>query len=336
VKAILEKFATGEYSLTAIQREIERVRLIGDRTKKPLSLSSISRVFSNPFYYGVVRHKGELHQGSHVPMLSKRTFEAVQEALVSLAKPHKSYRQEKGFLFLNFARCGSCGYAITGERHIKKSGLRFHYYRCTHKNKLRHCEDRHFIRQEKFMEEVKRNAELVCIPDDWKEKFLTRVGTWAEETSQAKQQHVERLKRDLQSVKTKLSRINAAFAEGSLDIDEFKELKNPLVSQKVEIEQKIIRLQTTKRDRLEPLLNWILEANQANQWVREENGIKMKSFLQRVGSNRLLRAQTLTVSWKSPWESLAKTTLAVRGTSDFSEQSANFSEHLLSGGGEGS
>jgi hypothetical protein len=37
---------------------------------------------------------------------------------------------------------------------------------------------------------------------------------------------------------------------------------------------------------------------------------------------RLLRAQTLTVSWKSPWENLAETTLAMRGTDSVSARTS--------------
>ena len=79
---------------------------------------------------------------------------------------------------MNFATCGSCGYGITGERKIKKSGLKFYYYRCTHKSRTQRCEDRLYTRQEKFESEVKRNTELVCLPDEWKEKFLARLENW--------------------------------------------------------------------------------------------------------------------------------------------------------------
>jgi hypothetical protein len=41
---------------------------------------------------------------------------------------------------------------------------------------------------------------------------------------------------------------------------------------------------------------------------------------QKLFCSRLLRAQTLTVSWKSPWENLAETNLAARGAASFSEQ----------------
>jgi hypothetical protein len=104
-----------------------------------------------------------------------------------VAKPRK-HRGEKGFIFLNFATCGSCGHCITGERHIKKSGLRFDYYRCTHKNKKLHCDDRSFVHPEMFAEEVKRNTQLVALPDEWKERFLAKVETWETEVSAAKQE----------------------------------------------------------------------------------------------------------------------------------------------------
>jgi len=99
-------------------------------------------------------------------------------------------------------------------------------------------------------------------------------------------------------------------------------MKNPLVPQRVEIEQKIIALQTSKADRLEPLRNWISEANQAQNWVVEENWSKMRSLLLRVGSNRLLHSQTLRVSFEKPWDFLAETNLAVRVTNSFSEQNS--------------
>jgi site-specific DNA recombinase len=322
MKKILELFATGEYSLTAIQHEMAKAGLIGARTKQPPPLSSISNTLRKPFYYGAFLHKGELHQGTHVPMVSKKVWDDIQRALDANGKPRHGFRTQKGFLFLNFARCGSCGYSITGERKIKKSGLKFYYYRCTHKNRKIRCEDRGYTRQDKFESDVKRNVELASLSDEWKEKFLARVETWSEESLAKKHEHIERLKSELLTLKSKIERLNTAFTDGTLNIDEFKELKNPLVPKKVEIEQQIISLQTSRADRLEPLRNWISEANQAKNWVAEENFPKMRSFLLRVGSNRLLRSQTLRVSFKKPWDFLAETNLAVQRTNSFSEQNS--------------
>ncbi len=133
---------------------------------------------------------------------------------------------------------------------------------------------------------------------------------------------IDRLKAELAAIKAKVDRINNGFADGSLDSQELKELKNPLIPQKAGLEQQIVALEKSKANRLEPLKNWILEANQAGKLVSEGNWLEMKAFLKNVGSNRLLRAQTLTVSFKKPWNLLAETNLAVRGTNDVSAQSS--------------
>jgi site-specific DNA recombinase len=323
LKRIFELFATGEYSLTAIQREITSAGLKGRNNKKPLPLSSVGNLLRHPFYYGVFSFNNELHQGTHVPMITKDTFDAVQAALIAVGKPRK-HRGNKGFEFLNFARCGSCGHCITAERHVKKSGRRYHYYRCTHKNKKQHCDDRSFIREEKFADEVKRNTQLVAIPDEWREKFLARIETWEGEASQEKQTAIDCLRAEQTSLKAKIDRINNAFADSSLDIVEFKELKNPLVTRKVELEQRIVALEQSKRNRLEPLKTFILEANQAGKWAADENWLEMKSFLKKVGSNHHLRAQTLTVSFNKPWNSLAQTVVAVRDSSDVLTSNSNW------------
>ena len=49
-----------------------------------MPLSSIGNFLRNPFYYGVFSHKGEIHQGIHVPMISKKTFDEIQAALIVL------------------------------------------------------------------------------------------------------------------------------------------------------------------------------------------------------------------------------------------------------------
>ena len=123
VKTILRAFATGEFSLTATQRKMFSLGLVGRDGKLP-HLSTIYNMLTNPFYYGHFRYRNEVHQGSHKPMISKKLFDKIQGALIANSKPRKN-RGPKNFEFLNFAVCGECGYSITAERHIKKSGLKF-------------------------------------------------------------------------------------------------------------------------------------------------------------------------------------------------------------------
>ena len=196
------------------------------------------------------------------------------------------------------------------------------YYRCTHKNKKQLCHARNFIREEQFAEEVKRNAALVTIPDEWKEKFLAQIELWQNDEGQERQRHVDRIKSDLAALKLKIDRLNTAFTEGGLELQEFKELKNPLIGQKADLEQQLANAEKGKANRLEPLKNWVLEANQAQKWVLENNWLEMKSFLQKVGSNRTFCHPTLTVSFKKHWIPLAETNIAARSAPDKTSQSS--------------
>ncbi|HWD20821.1 MAG TPA: recombinase family protein [Verrucomicrobiae bacterium] len=325
VKRAMELFATSRFSLTAIQKELAACGVVGVQSKKALPLSSIGNMFRNPFYYGVFLHKGEMHQGIHAPMITKETFDRIQAALVALGKPRlRNRRGPKGFLFLNFARCGSCGYCITAEKHVKKSGRRYHYYRCTHKNKRQHCDDRAFLREEKFAEEVKRNLGLVTIPEDWKERFLAKIETWQADDDTSRQQYAAWIKGEIAILKTKIDRLNTAFTEGGIELAEFKELKNPLVAQKAGLEQKLAQAAGGGASRLELLKDWVLEANSGEKMIQEDDLPEMKSFLQKVGSNRLVRSQTLTVSFIKPWDLLAKTTVAAHAASSDSERSSGW------------
>ena len=318
VKRLLELFATGDYTLTALQQEATKLGITGRQNNKPvLHLSTLGNLLRCQFYYGVFVHKGEIHQGMHVPMISKKTFDEIQAALVAVAKPRKR-QDSKGFFFLDFATCGSCGHCITGERHIKTSGRRFHYYRCTHKGPA--CEERVYLRDEKFNEEVKRNVQLATLPKEWMERFLDKLETSKEEAAVEAQEQINEIKIELDAVRVKIDRINNGFTDGSIDIREFKELKNPLVTQKVVLEQNIATFRQGSASWLEPMKNWIFQANQPEKWVLDNNWGEMKAFLKRVGSNRLLQAQTLTVTFKKPWNYLAETNMAVRSTAEISEQ----------------
>jgi hypothetical protein len=154
-----------------------------ERSGKKMSLSSVEHILKNPFYYGHFLYRGELHQGSHKPMITKKLFDKMQEALILNGKPRKKPKV-KDFPFLGFARCGECGYAITAEKQIKKSELEFIYYHCTYKSKTQKCSQRRFLREEKLAEQIKEQCQKVSLPDVWRDRFLNKLKEWENENRQ--------------------------------------------------------------------------------------------------------------------------------------------------------
>jgi site-specific DNA recombinase len=94
---------------------------------KPLSLSSIYRIFGNPFYTGLIIWNGQVYQGKHDPVVTLDEFERVQALL---GRPGRPRPRTQRFAFTGMMRCGACGLMITAENKLKR-GKRYTYYHCT-------------------------------------------------------------------------------------------------------------------------------------------------------------------------------------------------------------
>ncbi|MDO8499076.1 MAG: recombinase family protein [bacterium] len=304
VKECLGAFATGQYTLTGIQRKMFSVGLVG-KTGKPLALASISHILDNPFYYGHFRYRGEVHAGSHKPMISKKLFDKIQEALVANGKPREK-RGPKNFQFLGFATCGECGYAITAERKIKESGRVYHYYHCTFKSRTQKCSQTRFLREEELAKQVQAMCQKVSLPDEWREKYLARLESEQTESRQSSGLFVQNLKNDISAITARLERLTDAYLAEALELGEYLERKNALMSEKKTLEEKLSDFERKGNHWLELMRNWIIEANQAENLSKQENPSRMRDFLVSIGSNRRLSAGMLLAEFKTPWNFLAE------------------------------
>jgi hypothetical protein len=67
IRAAFQMYAEGDTTLAQLRSEINQAGLTGQRGGK-LSKSVYHRLLQNPVYYGMIRFRGELHQGVHEPL----------------------------------------------------------------------------------------------------------------------------------------------------------------------------------------------------------------------------------------------------------------------------
>jgi len=323
VKKTLELFANGEFSLTGIQAKMFSLGLVGKDGNK-MALSSIQKILTKSFYYGVISYDGELYQGSHKPMISKETFDKIQVALKDHSKPrHK--RKERELQFLGFAKCGDCNYAITAERKFKPSGREYVYYRCTHKSKTKVCAERKFVREEALAKQIEDFCQKVSLPDEWKEKYMLKVQEWEKEKYHSSAVFAQNLKDKIETIKTRLDRLADAYLDQAIELGEYKEKKNKLIEQKAEFEEKSRDFERKGNHWLELLKNWIIDANQAGNFVKTKNFSAMRNFLKTAGSNRILLGGKLIINFQKQYELLSNLPPQARaiGSSEAEELARN-------------
>src|SRR5262249_24214738 len=103
---------------------------------KPIVLSSIYRMFTSPFYAGLLVWNGRTFKGAHDPIVSIDEFERVQELLALREKPRP---HERHFAFTGLIRCGECGLLVTAEEKVNRFGSHYTYYHCTKRKPEYRC-----------------------------------------------------------------------------------------------------------------------------------------------------------------------------------------------------
>ena len=127
IKEIFELYATGKYSLNILREKCLKDGFVTRKSEKRISKSNLEYLLKNVFYTGHFRWCGDVHKGTHEPIISGELFNKAQEAFKIHNKPVKKGIGKKEFAFGNLLKCGHCGLSITAE--IKKN--KYIYYRCT-------------------------------------------------------------------------------------------------------------------------------------------------------------------------------------------------------------
>lgn len=129
---------SGRYSIRELSVHLAK---LGLRTRgnsrfpagHPIRPNVLNNVFTNPFYYGMMRFNGQLIPGTHPSMVHKEVFDRYQEILRNRGNPRPEL---KDFTYRGFLVCGECSCTVTAEEHVKfyrgtEREATYVYYRCS-------------------------------------------------------------------------------------------------------------------------------------------------------------------------------------------------------------
>lgn len=217
VRQAFELYGSGNYSLELLRHEMAS-RGLTSHNGVPLGYEALSLILRNPFYVGLMRLRstGEMFEGNHVPLVSKRLFDRVQAIMDGRLYP----RVEKHrFRFRRLLTCGTCGRSLSGE--CQKGHI---YYRC-HDRGCRGVS----VSEASLDEHVRATlGSLAFSPRDVRDlRDMLRVLIAQERQNDAAgQAHVER---NLALVDRRLARLTDALLDDMIDKDVFEERKRGLL-----------------------------------------------------------------------------------------------------------
>ena len=115
-------------------------------------------------------------------------------------------------------------------------------------------------------------------------------------------------RKDLEQIDIKLKLLLDSYLDQIIDKESFQEKKFELMSKKKTLEEQILSLKKNQGNWIEPMRNWINEA-QTVQQVAESADLQLKKVLAKkiFGSNLFLENKTVRGDGQKSWSSLRST-----------------------------
>jgi site-specific DNA recombinase len=139
VQWAFETYATGQWTIRQLTEELERRGLvsvpIGRKPAKPMHMSRVASMLTNPYYTGIVRFRGVEYPGRHEPLITNKLFEQVQQ--ISAGRHVAAELQRRHLHYLKgTVWCGECGSRLVFSRN-KGHGGTYDYFVCLGRHQKR-------------------------------------------------------------------------------------------------------------------------------------------------------------------------------------------------------
>ena len=296
VRKMFEMYATGAYTLHSLANWCREKGLRGNLGKE-IALSNVQSILQNIFYLGLMKWKGEIFEGKHEPLISKKLFDKCQEVMAKRGKVQESHKNV--FAFLGLLKCASCGCSITAE---KQKG--HNYYRCTKKKGL--CQEKHYLREEVLTQQITSYLQKVSLSSQDTEKVLAALDSEQDKAREDAQGEVSVLKEQLSRIEVKLQKLLDIYLADALSTEEYAAKKDIFIFQKVALNEKINDFETKGLSWLEPAREFVKSLNQAAKLIDENNLSELPTFLKNIGSNHILRNREFVFTPKIEYKLVAE------------------------------
>jgi DNA invertase Pin-like site-specific DNA recombinase len=287
--------ATGNYSMNMIADILHKEGFCSRKTKFAM-INMIHRILRNSIYYGPFSWNGKIHQGSHMPLISKELFDKVQNVLSGNFHPHPI----KDFHFNNLIKCGICGCKVIGEEKKKK----YKYYHCTY-SKGRHKGLR-YIQEDQlagmFADSVNRIA-----PSDIIIEWLTEALRESHKNaSHLMESRIKSLESQKEKITLRLSRLLDMKIDGNINDDDFNSKEQEYKNQLIENNYQISAVMQSNPNFYEDGIRTFELAKRLPSLYLKANYEEKAKILKFIASNFILDSGKLVPVYKKPFDMLVE------------------------------
>ena len=297
VRMLFEDYAKGTDSISGDLLEKARKWGLRNKSRKGglLSASQIQHILNNPFYFGVMRVKGDLQPHRYEPVISQALFDRCQAVAEGRTRATTAHYSEKPFVFRGLVKCAVSGRMVTSD--IKKG--RHTYLICRDpKDPTRKL----FVPEAEVLEQVKAVFRSIQVPKTLLEALLAHLKASHGAERQFHEDAIVGLQREHERTREKLATLLDLRLDQSITRDEYDKKARELKELQVELAMRIEQHQKGEDGFRTTLESLISVASQASRLFDRSKTEQKRELIAFVFSNLQLRGKKLEFSLRSPFD----------------------------------
>ncbi len=296
---IFEMYSTGNWSLLKITQEMEKLGLVGTSgINRPISKGMVYTLLNNPFYYGVMRIKGELYEHKYEPIMSKELYDKCQDVMNGYnKKPYQTVA--KPYVFRGLIRCAKCGCLITPE--TSKGHI---YYHCTNYKKVH--EKVAFMKEEALLKPVYKIFNNIQLTEDQINGLVKDLKEMNKNENKFNEKTLSNLKNRYDKIKIRISNTFDLLADGNISKEMFNEKLKEYKGIQLELEKEMSSHVCVDED-FYVIVNTVLHlAKNAGKIFKSSKVDEKRQILKLVLQNFELNEKELVFMVREPFNTMLK------------------------------
>lgn len=262
---------------------------------QPLALSSLYKMFANPFYAGHFLYNGTLYSGKHESVTTLGGYDTLQKWL---GRPGTAKAKRHSFPFTGMIRCGACGLIVTAEHKVNRYGSRYIYYHCTRRNTGGRCLEPS-IEARRLEEQIQIFLASLSLDHDLHECLVTEA-LRAEKEGNDKETIRKSIQSSIQDIGKQEGVLLDLRIRALIDDNAFTRRREALQLEKATLTERQKKADE-EMEWFEPADTLISFSNMAVKWFKDGTDEVRRLIVKTVGSNFRLRRKILSIEAVKPF-----------------------------------
>ncbi len=287
VRLAYEEYAKGSHTLVSLAQFLADLNVVTSHGT-PLAKISIKRLLTHRVYLGFVKHGDEWFDGNFEPILTPALFEAVQKVVSGKERP-RTRKVKHDFPLVGLFRCAECNGMISAQWAVNRWGTKYRYYRCS--KKRGRC-SQPYVREADLADKIRARLQTISLCDRYTDWMLNKVKEWECEEVGASQSEVQNLSAKIKADEERMEKLVSAYLDGDVPKQIYLTKKDMLMRSLAALRSELKDFERGRKNRVEPLREWILDMKQADFLSTSDDLYQIKQFVQKIGTNPMVRAKS--------------------------------------------